>query len=87
MLTHLPKWGWEKKEGLLDKLGKWNLVNPVVIHPAPSHNRFPMDGALVGAGGSYDLCHLPKMTMPQTLLEPFSQQPIFGSGKKSCNEL
>jgi len=39
-----------RKRGLLDRLGKWNLVNPVVIHPAPSHNKFPMDGALVGAG-------------------------------------
>jgi hypothetical protein len=31
-------------------LPKWNFNNSVVIHPQLSHNEFPMDGALVGAG-------------------------------------
>lgn len=38
-----------KKEGLHNRLSRQNLGNAVVVNSQPSHNRFPMDGVVVGA--------------------------------------
>ncbi len=34
---------------------RWNFGNLDVVHPKLSHNRFPMDGALVVGAGSHNL--------------------------------
>ncbi len=47
---------------------RWNFGNLDVVHPKLSHNRFPMDGALVVGAGSHNLIldtrHQPLLALP-----------------------
>jgi hypothetical protein len=55
-----------------------NLDNSVVIHPKPSHNMFPMDGALVGVS------HISLLEHSSDLIRPCSvTQWVFCFAKSS----